>query len=292
MNTRQVNYYQEISFSVRSEDVEAATDIIIENITGGLILENEDGDTKTTIRFYIADRNDLSSKLDVLKNHLLSISQYYRGIKIDVKRIKNLDWEEAYRKSVEPVEIGSTIVVVPPWRQDGFENRIEIILEPKMAFGTGRHETTMGTLMELEKLDLKGKSLLDLGCGSGILGIYAARRGASEVLGLDIDPLAVENSGENYRLNGVAEVCSSRAGSVEVVPTDKRFDIVMVNIIKSVILPILGSLQALVGDGGAMILSGFLEQDQKEVDEALRQRGLTKLQVRDDDGWLTYTVRV
>jgi len=284
-------YYQEISVTIPTVEVDPVSNYIIENVCGGLLLEDEDEASHTTIKFYVAEGADIAAHLAGLKKYLGAINPAHAKIEFGQKRIKDLDWIEAYKKSVEPVAIGDAIVIKPPWNDDSFPGQMEILIEPKMAFGTGRHESTRGCLAELERIDLTGKIVLDLGCGSGILGIYAAKKGAVEVLGYDIDPLAVENSIENFEINEVASVCRAYIGTVADVTEEKRFDVIVVNIIKSVIVPIIPDLKNHLVPGGAIILAGLLEQDRPEVEAALVKNNLDSFNIRTDNEWVTYSVR-
>jgi len=291
MATDGAQYYQEIAVTVPTVEVDPVSNYIIENITGGLLLEDEDEEFQTTIKFYISDKYDIAGQLEGLKRYLAAINPAHADITFGQKRIKDLDWIDAYKGSVVPVTVGETIVVKPPWSDEPFPGRVEILIEPKMAFGTGRHESTRGSLTEMERIDLSGKTVLDLGCGSGILGIYAARQGASEVIGFDIDPLAVENSAENYEINKVSSVCRAYEGTLADVPDDKQFDVILVNIIKSVIVPIIPDLKRCLTSGGFLILAGLLEQDRAEIDAALIENGLNSFEIRTDNEWITYLVQ-
>jgi ribosomal protein L11 methyltransferase len=141
-------------------------------------------------------------------------------------------------------------------------------------------------------MDVTGKKVLDLGCGSGVLGIYAAQKGASEVIGYDNDPLAVENSLENFAINEVASVCRAHLGTIDDIPSGCTFDITIVNIIRKVIVPIVGRLKAMTAPGGTIILAGLLTQDAEAIEAALNKHGLSEFTIRPDNEWLTYSIRV
>lgn len=291
MPDKAANWYQEITVRVPSESVDAVADYIIEHIAGGLLLEDEDQSATTAVKFYLSSDDKIEPQLAGLRQFLGTIGSGQEPGSFSIKKIRNLDWIDEYRKSVAPLTIGEAIVISPPWERGRYPGRTEIIIEPKMAFGTGRHETSRSCLAELERLPLEGKTIFDLGCGSGILGIYAALRGASQVIGYDIDPLAVENSRENFVLNGVAAVCRAEEGSIADIPIEATYDLIVANIIKSAIVPIIGELKRRLRPGGILILSGLLEQDRPEIEAGLAQHGLTNFTIRQDAEWRTYTVR-
>lgn len=291
MDDKPTQWYHEITVRVPTPCLETVTDYIIEHVAGGLLLEDEDQAATTAVKFYLSVDEDVDARLAGLQRYLQTVDSGGAGIELTKRRIQNLDWIGEYRKSVAAVPVGETIVISPPWDRLRYPGRTEIIIEPKMAFGTGRHETSRSCLAELETLPLEGKTVLDLGCGSGILGIYAALRGAARVIGYDIDPLAVENSRENFILNGVDAFCLAEEGSLAEIPAGETFDLIVANIIKSTIVPIIGELKRRLRPKGILILSGLLEQDRPEIEARLRQHGLNDFSIREDAEWRTYTVR-
>jgi ribosomal protein L11 methyltransferase len=290
METDEPQSFHEIAVTVRSADVDPVSNYIIENISGGLLLEDEEGVTGTTIKFYIAGGIEIGPLISGLRRYLTAVDPVYEAVDIHQRQVESLDWIDAYKKSTVPLMIGDAIVVKPPWNSAAFPDRIEIVLEPKMAFGTGRHESTQGCLAVLEGLDLSGRRVLDIGCGSGILCIYAAKRGACEAIGYDIDPLAVENSAENFELNGVESVCRALPGTIDDVQDRQPYDVIVVNIFKSAVVAMIGALKGRLAPGGTMILSGLLSQDCGKVETTLVQHGFDSFEIRDDNGWLTYRI--
>lgn len=290
MSIQPIQRYHEIALRIPSESVELISNYIIENLSGGLLLEDEEAADWTTVKFYLsADVNpdvDLTDLSKFLEKNGFNLDD----VTIKKKMVKNLDWIEKYRESVQPLLVGESIVIKPPWSDKIFPGKIEIILEPKMAFGTGRHETSRSCLAEMEMIDLNGKTVLDLGCGSGILSIYAALKGASRIIGYDTDPLAVENSRENFVINKVDALCQAEVGSIGDIPARMKFDVIVVNIIKSVIVPIVGDMKEHLNANGVLILSGLLLQDKDDVERALLKHGLDRFSVRIDGEWLTYRV--
>lgn len=292
MSMEPVWSYHEIEIDVSADDRDAVANYIIENISDGLVIEDDESASMTRLKFYVASELDINSRIDGLKKYLIAIKPQYTGVILRQTEIKNRDWIETYQNSVTAFEIGDSIIVKPPWDENNYPDRMEIILEPKMAFGTGRHETTRSCLAELEKLNLTGVSLLDFGCGSGILSIYADLKGAGRIAGFDNDPLAVENSRGNFILNKTDQVCRAECGTIDLVPIDEKYDIVVANIIKEVILPILDQLKNHVKPGGRLLLSGFMDLDQTQIEMSLKDHNLNDFNLRRDGKWLTYNIQL
>lgn len=282
--------YEEITVHLPSQTVDAAGNFIIENIAGGIVLEDEDGSEEVAVKFFLPDSDQIDSTLESIIRYLSEIGVSRSPQDFRRKKLKSLDWIDAYKKSLSPLMVGEGICIKPSWITEAFPDKIEVLLEPKMSFGTGRHETTRSCLIEMEQMDFEKKKILDLGCGSGILSIYAAKRGAAEVAGFDIDIMAVKNSEENFRLNGVEHHCTARLGTLHELESDKRFDIIVVNIIKAEIVPILADLKKHLHLPGTLILSGFLDADQEEMRGALEASAMSDHYIRRDGEWLTYVI--
>ena len=165
---------------------------------------------------------------------------------------------------------------------------IEIALDPGMAFGTGTHPTTQLCLEALESLIQPAQDVLDLGAGSGILSIAAAKLGARDVLALDIDPIAVAATCENARANGVARNIVAQQGSLEtVLHSARRFDLVLVNILARIILQLAEQgLCEIVRPGGTAIFSGIIDSQIEDVELALRKTGLQPIERRQMGDWM------
>jgi ribosomal protein L11 methyltransferase len=283
-------WYEEIAVSVPSITVDAVGNYIIENIATGILFEEEDGDDEVVVKFFLSDSNMIDTALSNLTTYLTDIGVSRQPSDYRRRKIKNVDWIDAYKKSVTPLFIGEKIVVKPTWETASYADKIEITLEPRMSFGTGRHETTQSCLLEMEQLNLTGKKVLDLGCGSGILSIYAAKRGAARVVAYDIDVMAVKNSEENFALNKVDNICVAQTGTVERLAPADRFDLIAINIIKSEIVPILPQVKNHLESPGTLLLSGLLDQDAEEVHAALAAEQMDTYSVRQEGEWRTYVV--
>lgn len=284
--------YTELRIDLPTEHADAVCDYIIQNITPGLVLEEEEGSSVTGVIFYVT-AEEAASLLDGLADFLSEFTQQV-GIEppeIRERDIQNIQWEQQYRESVRPVLVEDDVIVRPPWHDPAPDRPIDIVIEPKMAFGTGTHETTRSCLSIIRREFEEGSSFLDLGCGSGILSILADKLGASKLKAVDYDEEAVSNCRENFALNRVSAPSEIVHGSMETCDGDQPYDFVCANIIKSTILDMLPRLLELTRDGGRLVLSGLLQQDRDDVIAALRNRGYTKFTIWPDNEWHTFFLR-
>ena len=203
------------------------------------------------------------------------------------------EWLAQWRDSYLPLRVGRRLVVKPSWHcwppPDGSlpasDDDIIIELDPQMAFGTGHHPTTQLCLEALEDLVQPGCSVVDVGCGSGILGIAAAKLGASEVMAVDNDPIAIEIARENVAKNGVAD-CVSLAVAEGLRGVERRFDVIVANINTPVIVALSSSLAAHLAPGGAAAVAGIPTVRAPRVASALRQAGLWVEATRTMGAWV------
>lgn len=193
--------------------------------------------------------------------------------------VQEQDWALAWREFFTPVHAGGTFTVLPPWLADQApEGRIPIVIEPKQAFGTGHHGTTalcLGALAELREAGLlhAGDDFLDLGTGSGILALGCCLLGMHGV-GLDIDPLAVENAVENRAINGADDRLHLAVGSLDALAPGRTFRLVLANILAGPLKTMAPELRARVAPGGCLVLSGILTEQADAVAEAYMALGL------------------
>ena len=194
---------------------------------------------------------------------------------VETEVVADRDWNAQWEASLQPVEAGP-FVVAPSWTDVPPEMAVRTVLriDPKMAFGTGYHETTRLVLRLLGGAVLPGARVLDVGTGTGVLAVAALRLGARSALGVDVDPWSVTNGQENAVLNGVEGSFEVREGSLEVVP-EAGFDLVVANIIRSILEPMLPGLVARVADGGRVVLSGLLQTEREHVVGVMDGLGMT-----------------
>lgn len=196
------------------------------------------------------------------------------------------DWAESWKRFFKPIRIGNRLVIKPTWQQYTHEaGDIVLEIDPGMAFGTGTHPTTSLCIEGIERYLKPGDTFLDIGTGSGILMIAAAKLGASRMLGVDIDPMAVEVAGENLRRNGIPEEVFSLQQTRLCRGIRDRFRIVVSNILSEVVLELLEELNPVLAEGGIFILSGIAEEKAPAVLEKMERKGFHAIEIRKKEGW-------
>ena len=259
----------ELSLLIPTESEEAISNFLVEQGTTGIEEVDEDPGWKK-LRAYFPGDGEVKKLLQTLKRYLKSLEDIYPDLprsRMEIQRIPEQDWSENWKRFFKPLQVTPKFLVKAPWSSvRSKKGQIHIVITPGMAFGIGTHATTKLCIQALEKrLPKKGGTLLDVGTGSGILAIIAAKAGAKEVWGIDVDQVAVEAARENLRMNGVSDVVTIRKGSIRRIR--KRFDGVVANIdfksLRRMRIPLIHRVNA----GGFLILSGVLTRDE----ETLRQ---------------------
>jgi len=204
-----------------------------------------------------------------------------------VSEVPDEDWEVKWREGLGPIEIGERLVVRPSWfKYDNVDDRAEIVIDPKMAFGTGSHETTRLILEYLEKASLRDASVLDIGCGSGILAIGSVRLGARCAIGFDYEKASVENAADNVRSNRVYDyVTVYQADLTDITPG--RFNLVLANMISGALLPNLARIKRFILPGGVVVFSGILKEEERMFTAKLKEKGYSVEEVRTLGEWIS-----
>jgi ribosomal protein L11 methyltransferase len=206
---------------------------------------------------------------------------------LEVRGLKEEDWAEAWKDHFHVHRVGERIVVKPSWREYVPATGEAVVeLDPGMAFGTGLHPTTQLCLKVLESVVHPGDSLLDLGTGSGILAIAAARLGASPVVAVDNDPVAVKVARANVAANGLSDAVAVSEGSEPQPQAEQGYDVVVANIIARVIIELAPMLRASVRPGGTLVTSGIIGEREADVVAALSAAGLKVSARRQDGDWV------
>lgn len=209
---------------------------------------------------------------------------------VTTQRIEKENWNEQWEKNYDPIEVEDQCIVRATFHQIEKKYPFEIVINPKMSFGTGHHATTWQMLkLELD-LDFKGKNVLDLGTGTGILAIMAGLLGADYIEATDIDEWCIENSRENFQLNNFTHI-GLKLGAVTELSFDRKFEIVLANINKNVLLEEIAHYHALMVDGGHLLLSGFYEQDIADLEAAANKLGLELEQSITRNDWAALILR-
>lgn len=283
--------YLEVKVSVPRDLLDAACDFIIENITSGLVLEEEVDAPDTDIIFYVPD-SDTSYKDQLGEFFKRQVPDLISETpEIRQRQVANTQWMEKYRESIEAIRLADDLLVRPTWI-DATDDKYQLIIEPKMAFGTGSHATTRSCLRLIRQHLSEGERFLDMGCGSGILSILADKMGATYIKAIDYDLAAVDNCRENFLINGVKTPHDIATGSIEKCQSDEPYQFVCANIIRTTILSMIDALLKLVVPGGQLVLSGLLEQDEAPITEALKARHQDDFTIMRDEEWLTYLVSI
>ena len=229
-----------------------------------------DDTTKTRLKTYIENLGALG--------HQIENPMY--------KEIPQEDWNTNWRSHFTPVQITPNILVKPPWfANESGKNQIVIEIMPRMAFGTGTHETTKLCLEMLSSTIKPNDHVLDVGTGSGILAIGAAKMGAFRVLGIDIDESAIDNAVENVRQNRVKVQVEIRSGSIDVVGKEK-FNLICANIDRKTLVPIIEKMKKRLHPGGRLALSGILESEEKEIMRPVQKAGLVCRDKKRQGEWI------
>lgn len=203
----------------------------------------------------------------------------------EITRVAQQNWNALWEADYQPIQVGDRCVVRAPFHPDPPAGTdFDLVISPKMSFGTGHHQTTWLMLRYLLDMDLNGKALLDMGSGTGVLAILAARRGARPVLAVDIDPWSAENCRENAARNGVPEI-EAVLGDVRAI-RGRDFDCILANINKNILLEDLPGYATSLREGGELLLSGFYRADLPDIREAASRHGLEFKDFRERENWV------
>jgi ribosomal protein L11 methyltransferase len=199
-------------------------------------------------------------------------------------QIEERNWNELWESQFDPVEVDGRVVIRAPFHAPAAEGVTEVVIMPKMSFGTGHHATTWLMAAMMAERDFAGKRVLDMGSGTGVLAILAAKMGAEQVDAVDIDEWAWRNSVENVETNGVAATVRPEQGDVSAI-RGRRYDAVVANINRNILLADMAAYTAALIEGGMLIMSGILEPDAEAVTRRAVELGLTPDGARTKDGW-------
>ena len=202
----------------------------------------------------------------------------------------NVDWSSEWRSRLTAQRVGR-FVVTPPWLAGQFDERERIVIDPGMAFGTGDHETTRGVLSLMQRVVRDGDVVADLGAGSAVLAIAAAKLGAKRVMAIELDPDAIGNAEENVAANGVSDRCSVLLGdAAALLPLVAPLRVVLANILAVAVIDLLPAIAAALTPDGQAIVSGILVTEHGDVERAARTAGLRVVEAIEDGLWWSATL--
>lgn len=240
------------------------------------------------IKGYFPESEDLIDKIELIRDSIEKNphNELDKGLgEVTTTEVYEKDWAEAWKKYYKPRKVGEKIVIKPTWEEyEKTDDEIIVELDPGMAFGTGTHETTMMCIEALEKYVKKEHIVYDIGCGSGILSIVAAKLGAQKVVGVDLDDLCIKVSNENIEMNKVDDIIEIRKGNLLDVVNGKA-DIIVSNIIAEIIVNMADSLKDYLEDDGRFIASGIIVEKVDIVKEALAKNGFKILEIITMNDW-------
>lgn len=257
---------------------------------GSCGLEVEDSGSLVRLRAYFTGQHPMTEVREAVVG-FFSSNDLGSAVMGD-SEVEEEDWEAEWRQFFRPVWATPHIVVHPPWIPVDPGEGIAVMIDPKMAFGTGGHESTQLCLQALERYMQVDYKCLDLGTGSGILSIVAAKLGAASITALDIDAVAVENAAENLQRNGIASArVDLRVGSVDSIAAECSFDLVLANIQCHILEPMLADLHALLAPSGVIIFSGLLAKEKARFCAAVEKQGLLVEDVLAKNEWISAIAR-
>ena len=221
---------------------------------------------------------------NALVRHIQEKYQHVQPLIFFQDKIQKRNWNEEWEKNVEPILIENRCLVRAGFHKIREKYPYEIIITPKMSFGTGHHQTTYLMLKNQLQIDHQGKRVMDAGCGTAILSIMASKRGAREIEAFDIDTWSIENGKENAELNSCNNI-HIRQGTISELPWSGLFDIILANINKNVLLMEMELYGRYLGPGGILLLSGFYTADVKDLQDEARIHNFKLLSQDEREGW-------
>lgn len=307
----------EVSIKTTTEAVEAVSNILYDVGIAGVVIEdpndlilmerdenswdyiddslfNQDYEG-AIVKGYLPETPDLIKKLETIKQKVSILPEYGLDIgvgEVSTNAVYEEDWSNSWKKYYKTTKIGKNIVIKPTWEKYNPEpDELVVEMDPGMAFGTGTHETTIMCVMELENHIKSDSTVFDIGCGSGILSITAARLGAGKVISVDIDEVAVDATRNNAKLNNVEDILDIRIGNLMDVVSEKA-DIVVANIIAEIIILLSNDIKSFLVDEGIFIASGIILDKIEDVEKALVNAGLEVIKVEKMGEWAAVVSRM
>lgn len=245
------------------------------------------------IKGYLPVDERLEERLKLFESRLAGLERYFVSwlAKVSYAEIAEADWSSAWKTYYKPQRVGERVVISPSWEQyEAQPGDIVVWLDPGMAFGTGSHPTTAMLIQLMERYLAPGSDVVDVGTGSGVLAIVAAKLGAKSVLALDIDTLAVEIAEQNAALNAVSGIVSVRYNDL-LMGLEGRYQMITANITADPILALLPDARRLLDPGGVLLASGIIRHRYRDIEAKLRALGYTLVETLTEGEWVSLAAR-
>lgn len=306
--------YIQVAIETKREAIEAISYFLIEDGAGGVeiadpkdvtsqdrtvvfydlideSLLNQDQE-KVFVKAYYPVELNINEKINQIKERLKHVSEFLDigSGKISLLDMPEEEWANAWKKYYKPVKLGKNILIKPTWEDYEVTDELVIEMDPGMAFGTGTHATTAMCAVLVEKLLTPSATVLDIGTGSGILGILAAKLGAKKVLGVDIDPVAVKVAKENIQVNQVDAIMQVESGNLTEVVKEKS-DLIVSNIIADVIIMLSSQIGKVMKEDGLWIASGIIDTRKEDVISHMNANGFEIVEMSEENDWIALVAK-
>lgn len=274
-----MNDYTKIEFKVTPNE-EVATDVLaalLAEVGFESFVPNEEG-LEAYVPHNLYDENNITTVVEnfPLEGYTITYNSEF---------IEGEDWNAEWEKNYfQPIVLGEECVIHSTFHTDVPKARYDILIDPKMAFGTGYHQTTCHMLRAILASDMNGKSVLDMGCGTALLAILARKHGATDVVAIDIDEFAYENAKENVVLNNTPDI-EVRLGGADAIKEDDSFDYVIANINRNILLADMVNYVRCMHPGSQIFISGFYTEDMEVLKEEASRHGLRYIGYAEDNRW-------
>lgn len=267
------------------EDYSSLEDDVLEIVPHGMIDDELLGKDRESVLIHIYIKPESNPvEVKAFLDERLNTAGIAHEIELVLK--EEDEWLNNWRKYYHPIEVGENLLIQPVFKDEvEHSDRVMIKIEPGLAFGTGNHESTRLCLEAVEKYTEKGMSVLDIGCGSGILGIASVLLGAEKAFGADIDATAVRIAEENAELNGVSEKFTAKCGDLTE-HAQGKYNLVLANIVADVIINLTDNVKTYMAEDATFVMSGIIDTREKDVLEALDKNGFNIIERKTQNGWV------
>ncbi len=270
--------YQEYNFIIEGKE-DFHQDLLINSLSE--IGFDTFQDMDTGFKAYIPEGKAIEEQM----NEIARLYSEMFSFSFEVKSIPHQNWNELWESNFEPLNIINRCYIRATFHEPHPEYEFEIVIDPKMSFGTGHHQTTAMMMEFMLEMDFSNKRVLDMGCGTGILAILASRLGAAEIVAIDYDPICFESTIENSSLNRVSNIIPI-CGSKEVIP-ESKFEIILANINRNILLDQIGRYTEVLSPGGNIFFSGFYEiPDLAIINDKAETSGLKFISLKKKRNWV------